>query len=179
MLSITSVSFSQSNKRIDNQYNKPQFSLAGQLVGSLQSWSELNTSESKLGFGASADLYAGIIFDDMYLGIGPHFGYNCWTLSESYGGQTATATTSMQDVGWQVIGAWDHMYLTVGMGTGKASISASGGGQTATLDIPGSPKYNRVGIGYFDGYTIGIAVVSYDGAFKNFGRTEFNIGWAF
>ena len=74
---------------VNTDDNGIQFSMAGLLLGSLQNWSEVKTDDSKIGFGFSGDLFAGIIIDDMYVGVGPHLGYSFWTLSKSAGGITA------------------------------------------------------------------------------------------
>ena len=158
-----------------------QFSLAGLLLGSLQNWNDLQTDKSKLGFGLSGDLFAGIIFDDMYIGIGPHFGYNFWTVSESVLGVTASATTSVGDFGIDLGAAWEGFYMTLGGGSSNVSITAEAGGESTTVDVPGSIGYTRVGFGWFDGFAVGIAFVSYndEDVPNKLNRMEFNFGWAF
>lgn len=158
-----------------------QFSLAGLLLGSLQNWNDLQTDESKLGFGLSGDLFAGIILDDMYIGVGPHFGYNFWTLSKTISGVSASSTTSVGDFGVDLGAAWEGFYLTLGGGSSNVSITAEAGGQSQTLDIPGNIGYTRVGFGWYDGFAVGIAFVSYkdDNVPNKLNRMEFNVGWAF
>lgn len=161
--------------------NGIKFSLAGLLLGSLQNWNDLKTDESKLGFGLAGDLFAGIILDDMYIGVGPHFGYNFWTFSKSVGGITASATTSVGDFGFDVGAAWEGFYMTLGAGSGNVSVTAETGGESETVDMPEGIGYTRIGFGWFDGYAIGIALMNYsdDKTPNNLNRFEFNIGWAF
>jgi hypothetical protein len=158
-----------------------QFSLAGLLLGSLQNWNDLQTDKSKLGFGLSGDLLAGIIWDDMYIGIGPHLGYNFWTFSETVLGVSGSSTTSVGDFGLDLGAAWEGFYITLGGGSSEVSITATAGGESTTLDIPGSIGYTRVGFGWFDGFALGIAFVSYndDDVPNKLNRMEFNFGWAF
>ncbi len=161
--------------------NGIQFSLAGLLLGSLQNWNDLQTDESKLGFGLSGDLFAGIILDDMYIGVGPHLGYNFWTFSKTISGVSASSTTSVGDFGVDLGAAWEGFYLTLGGGSSNVSITAEAGGQSQTLDIPGNIGYTRVGFGWYDGFAVGIAFVSYkdDNVPNKLNRMEFNFGWAF
>lgn len=161
--------------------NGVQFSMAGMLLASLQNWNDLQTDASKLGFGLSGDLLAGILFDDMYIGIGPHLGYNFWTYSKTISGVSASSTTSVGDFGIDLGAAWDGFYLTLGGGSSNVSITAEAGGQSTTLDIPGSIGYTRVGFGWYDGFAVGIAFVSYndDDIPNKLNRMEFNVGWAF
>jgi hypothetical protein len=158
-----------------------QFSLAGILLGSLQNWNDLKTDKSKLGFGFSGDLFAGIILDDMYIGLGPHFGYNFWTVSESAGGITASATTDVSDFGLDLGAAWEGFYMTLGFGAGNSSVTGTVQGESQTVDIPGSIDYTRVGFGWFDGFAVGIAFMNYSDSKvqNNLNRLEFNFGWSF
>ncbi len=166
---------------VNTDDNGIQFSMAGLLLGSLQNWSEVKTDDSKIGFGFSGDLFAGIIIDDMYVGVGPHLGYSFWTLSKSAGGITASATTSVNDFGISLGAAWEGFYLTLGAGNGGASVTATVGDESQTVDMPESIGYKRVGIGWFDGFAIGLAVVSYsdENIPNNLNRVEMNLGWAF
>lgn len=161
--------------------NGIQFSMAGLLLGSLQNWNDLQTDASKLGFGLSGDLLAGILIDDMYIGVGPHLGYNFWTYSKTISGVSASSTTSVGDFGIDLGAAWDGFYLTLGGGSSNVSITAEAGGQSTTLDIPGSIGYTRVGFGWYDGFALGIAFVSYNDSDvpNKLNRMEFNVGWAF
>jgi hypothetical protein len=162
-----------------------QFALAGLLLGSLQSWNQLDTDESKMGFGFSGNLFAGVIWEDMYFGAGPHLGINFWTLSKSSGGYTASATTSVSDIGLDIGVAWEGFYTTLGFGSSNVSISATVSGpginESTSVDIPESIGYTRVAIGWADGWAFGIAFVSYsdEDIPNNLGRVEFNFGWAF
>lgn len=158
-----------------------QFSLAGLLLGSLQNWNDLQTDGSKLGFGMSGDLLAGIKFDDMYVGIGPHLGYNFWTYSKSINGVTASATTTVGDFGLDLGAAWEGFYITLGGGSSEVSITAETGGASQTVDVPGSIGYTRVGFGWYDGFAFGIAFIAYDDndVPNKLNRVEFNIGFGF
>jgi hypothetical protein len=158
-----------------------QFSLAGLLLGSLGNWNDLKTDESKLGFGFGGDLYAGIILDDMYVGVGPHFGYNFWSFSKSISGITASSTTSIGDFGFGLGAAWEGFYLTLGMGSGNVSVTAEADGDSQTIDLPEGIAYTRIGLGWFDGFAIGIALMNYsdDKIPNELNRVEFNLGWAF
>ena len=157
--------------------------MAGLLFASLENWSALQTDESKIGFGFSGDLLAGVIWDKMYFGVGPHIGYNFWTLSKSYSGHTASATTSVTDVGFDFGVAWEGFYMTLGGGSGTVGISASFDGESTETINPfdAGIGYTRVGFGWFDGFAFGISFVSYSQATipNNLSRTEFNFGWAF
>ena len=158
-----------------------QFSMAGLLLGSLQNWNDLKTDESKMGFGFSGDLFAGIIIDDMYVGIGPHLGMSFWTTSASYSGYEVSATTSVTDFGFDVGAAWEGFYITFGAGSGNVSITASAGGDSETYDLPESIGYSRIGFGWFDSFAIGFAIQSYSDKEtpNNLDRFEINFGWAF
>ena len=157
------------------------FSLAGLLFGSLQNWNDLKTDKSKLGFGLSGDLFAGIILDDMYIGIGPHIGYNFWTYSETANEVTASATINVSDFGLDLGAAWEGFYMTIGFGAANSSLTGTAEGVSETVDIPGSIDYTRIGFGWFDGFAVGIAFMNYsDSEVKNnLNRIEFNFGWAF
>lgn len=158
-----------------------QFSMAGLLLGSLQNWKDLQTDGSKLGFGFSGDLLAGIILDDMYIGVGPHLGYNFWIYSKTISGITASSTTSVSDFGLDLGAAWEGFYLTLGGGSSNVSITAEAGGESQTVDIPGNIGFTRIGFGWFDGFAIGLAFMSYsDEEIPNkLSRLEVNFGWAF
>lgn len=161
--------------------NGVQFSMAGLLLGSLQNWNDLQTDGSKLGFGLSGDLFAGILLDDMYIGLGPHFGYNFWTYSKTISGVTASSTTSVGDVGIELGAAWDGFFVTLGGGSSNVSITAEAGGESQTVDIPGSIGFKRVGFGWYDGFAIGLAFISYDDEDipNKLNRMEVNFGWSF
>ncbi len=158
-----------------------EFGLAGLLLGSLQNWNDLQTDGSKLGFGMSGDLLAGIKWSDMYIGIGPHLGYNFWTYSKTLSGITASSTTTVGDFGLDLGAAWDGFYITLGGGSSEVSITAEVGGDSQTVDIPGSIGYTRVGIGWYDGIAFGISVISYDDddVPNKLNRIEFNVGFGF
>jgi len=158
-----------------------QFSMAGLLVGSLQNWNDLQTDKSKLGFGMSGDLFAGVLFDDMYIGLGPHLGYNFWTFSENVLGVSASSTTSVSDFGIDLGATWEGFFVTIGAGSSNVSITAEAGGSSTTVDIPNSIGYKRVSLGWNDGYAFGIAFMTYNNEDlpNNLNRVEFNIGWAF
>jgi hypothetical protein len=158
-----------------------QFSMAGLLMASLQNWNDLQTDKSKLGFGMSGDLLGGIILDDMYIGLGPHLGYNFWTYSETVAGINASATTSVSDFGIDLGASWDGFFLTIGAGSSNVSVTAEAGGSSQTVDIPNSIGYKRVSFGWNDGFAFGIAFMSYnDEDIPNkLNRIEFNLGWAF
>lgn len=176
-----------SNKNVEKQYvaptatdtpvttvknTTPQFSLGGLLFLSLESWNDLQTTESKMGFGLSGDLFAGVIFNDMYIGVGPHLGGNFWTLSY----QGYSETTNLTDAGFSIVGAWDGFYFTFGGGSSSISFS----GDAGNYDGPDGIGYTRFGLGWFDGYAIGMSFVNYDkDKAKNLNRIEFNVGWAF
>ena len=148
----------ESNTSTDNGI---QFSMAGLFLGSLGNWNDLKTDESKLGFGVGGDLYAGIILDDMYIGVGPHFGYNFWSFSKSVSGITASATTSVGDFGFGLGAAWEGFYLTLGKGSGNVSVTAEAGGESQTVDMPEGIGYTRIGFGWFDGFALGVALMNY------------------
>lgn len=158
-----------------------QFSLAGLLGLSLQNWKDLKTDDSKLGFGIQGDLFAGIILDDMYVGIGPHFGYSFWTQSETEYGYSSSITTSIGDFGIGLGAAWEGFYMVLGAGSGNVSITANVGDESETLDIPEGIGYTRIEFGWYDGYLIGFALQNYsdDKIANNLSRIEFILGWAF
>jgi hypothetical protein len=176
-------------KTVNEQLTEPptnvnkgvQFSMAGLLLGSLQNWKDLQTDGSKLGFGFSGDLLAGIILDDMYIGVGPHLGYNFWIYSKTISGVTASSTTSVSDFGLDLGAAWEGFYLTLGGGSSNVSITAEAGGESQTVDLPGNIGFTRIGFGWFDGFAIGLAFMSYsDEEIPNkLSRLEINFGWAF
>jgi len=156
-----------------------QFSLAGYVAGSLQNWS-VDTEESTLGFGLNGDLFAGIIWEEMYFGVGPHFGGSWWTLSESVMGYDVSATTAVSDFGLDFVAAWDGFFGTVGWGSGNVSITASVGGESETYEYPEGIGYTRLVIGFYDGYMLAIGFMSYDDEIKNnLNRAEIMFGWAF
>jgi hypothetical protein len=161
--------------------NDVQFSMAGLLLGSLQNWNDLKTDGSKLGFGLSGDLFAGILFDDMYIGLGPHLGYSFWTYSKNISGISASSTTNVSDFGIDLGAAWEGFFITLGGGSSNVSITAEMDGESQTLDIPGSIAFKRVGFGWFDGFAIGIAFISYsDEDIPNkLNRMEVTFGWSF
>jgi len=157
-----------------------QFSLAGYLAGSLQNWS-VETDESTLGFGLSGDLLAGIIWEEMYFGIGPHFGGSWWTVNETIYGYSATATTSVSDFGLDLAAAWDGFFFTVGWGSGSVSITAEVAGQSESYDYPEGIGYTRLMLGWYDGFLFGLAFTSYSDneVNNNLDRAEICLGWAF
>lgn len=157
-----------------------EFALSAKLAFGLASWTDIKTDKSKLGFGVNGDLFAGIILDDMFVGIGPHFGYNVWAYSETIGGYTATARTSVSDFGFGLGAAWDGFYMILGFGSGNVSITAEFAGLSETYDVPESIGYKRFEIGWYDGYLIGFALQNYsdDDMQNNLNRIEFFIGWA-
>jgi hypothetical protein len=161
-----------------------QFSLAGYLAGSIQNWS-VETEESTIGFGLAGDLFAGIIWEEMYFGLGPHFGGSWWTLSESIMGYDVSATTSVSDFGLDLVGAWEGFFFTLGWGSGNVSITATVEGQSETYDVPESIGYTRIMLGWYDSFLFGIAFVSYEESDTGYGtgtlasRGEITLGWAF
>ena len=157
-----------------------QFSLAGYLAGSLQNWS-VETEESTLGFGISGDLLAGIIWEDIYFGVGPHFGGSWWTVNETIAGYSASATTSVADFGFDLAVAFDGFFATVGWGSGSVSITAEVGGESETYDVPDGIGYTRLMLGWNDGFLFGLAFTSYDDTKidNNLNRAEICLGWAF
>ncbi len=161
--------------------NGVQFSMAGLLLGSFQNWNDLKTDGSKLGFGLSGNLFAGIILDDMYIGLGPHFGYSFWTYGKKISGVSASSTTNVSDFGIDLGAAWDGFFITLGGGSSNVSITAESGGESQTLDVPGSIGFKRIGFGWFDGFAIGLAFISYsDEDIPNkLNRMEVNFGWSF
>jgi hypothetical protein len=162
------------------QVSEIQFSLAGYLAGSLQNWNDLQTDKSKLGFGLSGDLLAGIIWEEMYFGVGPHFGGSWWTLSESIVGYDVSITTAVADFGIDFAAAWDGFFCTVGRGSGNVGITTSVGGESDTYEYPEGIGYTRIVIGFYDGYMLGLGFMSYDDEIQNnLNRVEIMIGWAF
>jgi len=157
-----------------------QFSLAGYLAGSIQNWS-VETEESTIGWGLSGDLFAGIIWEEMYFGIGPHFGGSWWTLSESIMGYDVSATTAVSDFGLDLAAAWDGFFMTLGWGSGSVSITATVEGESETYEVPEGIGYTRIVIGFYDGYMFGLGFVSYedDVIENNLNRAEIMLGWAF
>ena len=157
-----------------------QFSLAGYLAGSIQNWS-VETEESTIGFGLAGNLFAGIIWEEMYFGLGPHFGGSWWTVNESIMGYSVSATTSVSDFGLDLAAAWDGFFMTIGWGSGSVSITASVEGESQTIDIPEAIGYTRLVIGFYDGWMFGLAFMNYDDDVieNNLNRAEIMLGWAF
>lgn len=158
-----------------------QFGLSAKVAIGLASWNDLQTDDSKLGFGINGDLLAGVLLDEMFFGIGPHLAYNVWSTSKTYSGYTATASTSVSDFGLSFGGAWDGFYVLLGFGSGNVTISAELGGDSQSYDLPESIGYTRVEFGWYDGYLIGIAFQNYsdDEIPNNLNRIEFLVGWVF
>jgi hypothetical protein len=183
----TEVQSSQNNTAETQDVNQTptdqeiQFKLGGLLMASLQNWNDLQTDKSKLGFGLSGDLFGGIVLDDMYIGLGPHLGYNFWTYSTTVAGISASSTTNVSDFGIDLGAAWEGFYLTIGAGSSNVSITAEAGGESQTLDIANTIGYKRVGFGWYDGFAVGIAFVNYNDSDvpNKLNRIEFNFGWGF
>jgi len=164
---------------IEEEPNKVQFSLAALLFFSLQSWSNLETDGSKLGFGFSGDLFAGVIWEEMYFGIGPHFGISAWSGTERVSGYDIDMGATVTDFGLDFGVAWTDFYATFGFGSSGATLSASGFGESVEMEYSGI-GYTSFGFGFFDGYAIGLNFVSYDKEqISNLNRLEINLGWAF
>jgi hypothetical protein len=158
------------------------FGLRGAVFVGLQNWSKLQISsdESRLGFGFMGTIAAGVNLDlGMYVGAGPQFGGSFWTLSKTIAGQTASATTSVMDYGINFVFGIDDMFALFGFGGADVGMSATAGGHTETVDMPEAGSYSRVGFGWGDGFGLGIFFVSYGDPYKNLGRFEICLGFAF
>jgi hypothetical protein len=157
------------------------FAFSGLLLASLQNWADLQTTESKLGFGICGDLFAGVDMGDMYVGIGPHFGYNAWSVSKTADNVTATASTNVSDYGFDLGASWEGFYMVLGLGSSKVSVSADVGGTSQTVDMPTSISYRRVGLGWSETFVFGIAFTNYSKTEvpNNLNRLEFSIGVGF
>ena len=165
--------------QVVEQTPEVQFSLAALLFFSLQSWNNLETDGSKLGFGFSGDLFAGIIWEEMYFGIGPHFGISAWSGTERVLGYDIDMGATVTDFGLDLGVAWTGFYATFGFGSSGATLSASGLGESVEMEYSGI-GYTSFGFGFFDGYAIGLNFVSYDKEqISNLNRLEINLGWAF
>ncbi len=158
----------------------PQFALGGLLLGSFENWGSLNTNESKLGFGISIDLLAGILLDPtFYAGIGPYVSGNFWSTSASSGSYTATGTIGVTDVGLDLGARMGDMYLILGGGSASVNFSASDNyGNSASYSYPSSVGYSRISLGWCDGWALGLSFTSYPDA-TNLNRGSIDIGWAF
>ncbi len=157
------------------------FGLAAGIWANLGLWDQLKGNpDSRLGFGLMGTLLAGIAIDDeMFIGVGPHFGGNFWSQSKQIAGYNTTATINVADVGPNFGFAFDGMYAVIGFGSGSVSVTATVGGSSETVKIPNTASYSRIMIGFGSGFSYGISYVSYSGWAKHLSRGEINLGYTF
>ena len=118
----------------------------------------------------------------MFIGIGPHAGYNFWTYSTTSYGNDLSTTITVEDFGLDIGVAWNDFYITLGRGSGNVSVSASINGDSQSADGPQGIGYTRFGIGWFDGwFAMGISITNYDQdkVRNNLNRAQLDFGWAF
>lgn len=157
------------------------FGLRGGLMGSFQIWDQTADGENKFGFGFMGTLTGGADFDDgdMYVGVGPHLGASFWSETQEVMGYDASATWNVLDYGLNLVGGFDEFYLLVGFGEADVSLTATLEGDSETMEMPDAAPYQRVGLGWGDGFSFGLSYVSYSDWAQNLSRFELGMGWAF
>lgn len=157
------------------------FGLRFGLFSSIQIWDQrADKSANGVGFGLMGNITAGInIDDDMYVGVGPHFGGSFLTQTVEVSGYTGSGSWSVIDVGGNLLFGFDEMYFILGLGSADVSVTATYSGESETVEMPESASYKRVGFGWGKGFAFGISYVSYSDWAKNLSRFEINMGYKF
>jgi len=157
------------------------FGLHGGLGANLEIWDQLQGNpDSKIGFGLTGDLAMGIAIDnDMYVGVGPLFAGSFWSESKKVDGVSTSMSMNVVDVGGNLFFGFDDMYITMGAGSASVSTTVTVGSDSKTVDMPENASFRRVGLGWSDGLSFGIAYTSYADWAKDLSRFEINVGFRF
>ncbi len=162
-----------------NYTSGTQFKIKGFLSLAFQNWTEMPASEGKIGFGLNGDLFAGVQLDDFYFGMGPSLNLSFLSNSKTVGGYNSTTTYTTTNAGLDFYLSNSGFFVLFGRGYSSIDVTVSLDDLSQTVNMPEDATYNRVGIGWEDGFLFYISYCSYLDWAKNMSRIELNFGYAF
>lgn len=155
------------------------FKIKGLLSLAFQNWTEMPSSEGRIGFGINGDLFGGAQIDDFYFGLGPNLNLSFLSNSKTVSGYNSTTTYTVTNAGIDFFLSTEGLFIIFGRGYASIDVTVTLDNISQTVNMPEDATYNRVGFGWEDGFLFSITYNSYLDWAKNMSRMELNFGYAF